>query len=90
MTAARLAAEKAPHLAIEVARRSGLPLRIAAKLEDVDRPYFERSVRPLLDGGGVEWVGEIGQADGVAAAALAVALGGHVPAARAARERVPA
>jgi glycosyltransferase involved in cell wall biosynthesis len=38
-----------------------MELRIAAKVDSVDRAYFEREVRPLLDGPGVRFVGEIGE-----------------------------
>jgi glycosyltransferase involved in cell wall biosynthesis len=59
----RLAAEKQPDVAIEVARRAGLPLRIAAKIDAADREYFERVVAPLLDDPLFEFIGEIGDAD---------------------------
>jgi glycosyltransferase involved in cell wall biosynthesis len=57
----RLSPEKAPDRAIDIARRAGLPLKIAAKLDDVDRAYFEAIVKPALDPAFVEWVGEIGE-----------------------------
>jgi glycosyltransferase involved in cell wall biosynthesis len=57
----RIAPEKRPDLAIEVARRAGIPLRIAAKVDDADRAYFESTIRPLLGGGNVEFIGEIGE-----------------------------
>ena len=41
--------EKKPDVAIEIARRAGVPLKIAAKVDAVDREYFERVVAPLLD-----------------------------------------
>jgi glycosyltransferase involved in cell wall biosynthesis len=56
----RLAPEKQPELAIEVARRAGLPLRIAAKVDESDRAYFDRVVAPMLDDPLVEFIGEIG------------------------------
>jgi glycosyltransferase involved in cell wall biosynthesis len=59
----RLAPEKQPEVAIEVARRTGVPLKIAAKVDEADRVYFERVVAPLLDDPLVEYVGEIGDAD---------------------------
>jgi glycosyltransferase involved in cell wall biosynthesis len=41
--------EKAPHLAIDAARRAGLPIVLAGKCsEPVERAYFEREVRPRL------------------------------------------
>lgn len=56
----RISPEKRPDLAIAVARRLGLRLRIAAKVDPADRGYFEREIRPLLDHPLVEFVGEIG------------------------------
>ncbi len=57
----RIAPEKRPDLAIEVARRVGIPLKIAAKVDPVDRPYFEAKVRPLLQSQDVEFIGEINE-----------------------------
>jgi glycosyltransferase involved in cell wall biosynthesis len=59
----RLAPEKQPELAIEIARRVGLPLKIAAKVDAVDQEYFDRVVAPLLDDPLVEFLGEIGDDD---------------------------
>jgi glycosyltransferase involved in cell wall biosynthesis len=55
----RIAPEKRPDLAIEAARRAGIPLKIAAKVDEVDREYFEKEIEPKLHGGGVEYIGEI-------------------------------
>jgi glycosyltransferase involved in cell wall biosynthesis len=55
----RIAPEKGPDRAIRIARACGIPLRMAAKVSDADRPYFETVIRPMLAGGGVELVGEI-------------------------------
>ena len=56
----RISAEKRPDRAIRIARALGIPLKIAAKVDDVDREYFEAKIRPLLeDGGGVEFIGEV-------------------------------
>ncbi len=57
----RISPEKGVHDAIAIARRVGVPLRIAAKIDPIDRDYFEHRVRPLLDGEDVELVGEIGE-----------------------------
>ncbi len=59
----RLSPEKRPDLAIAIARRAGLPLRIAAKIDAVDRDYFESEIEPLLKGPLVEYIGEIGDAE---------------------------
>jgi glycosyltransferase involved in cell wall biosynthesis len=58
----RLSPEKRPDLAIEIARRSGIPLRIAAKIDRADRQYFEAVIRPLLSTPGIEFIGEIDEA----------------------------
>jgi glycosyltransferase involved in cell wall biosynthesis len=55
----RISPEKRPDLAIEVARRAGVPLKIAAKVDRVDRDYFDAVVKPLLSTPGVEFIGEI-------------------------------
>lgn len=59
----RLAPEKRPDLAIEVAKAVGLPLKIAAKVDDSDREYFTREIEPLLGHPLIELVGEIGDED---------------------------
>ena len=56
----RISPEKRADRAIEVARRVGMPLRIAAKVDDVDREYFETEIEPMLAAEHVDWVGEIG------------------------------
>jgi glycosyltransferase involved in cell wall biosynthesis len=55
----RIAPEKRPDLAIEVAKKSGIPLKIAAKIDDADRDYFKTVIEPLLSTPSVEYVGEI-------------------------------
>jgi len=57
----RIGPEKRPDRAIEIARRAGLPLRIAAKVDKVDEAYFSEKIRPLLTLPGVDFVGEIGE-----------------------------
>lgn len=59
----RVAPEKGVDRAIEIARRTGLPLRIAAKVDPADRDYFEARILPLLDAPGVQFVGEISEAE---------------------------
>ncbi|HTK93139.1 MAG TPA: glycosyltransferase family 4 protein [Verrucomicrobiae bacterium] len=59
----RLSPEKRPDLAIEVAKRVGLPLKIAAKVDEADRTYYEREIEPLLGDSRIELVGEIGDDD---------------------------
>jgi glycosyltransferase involved in cell wall biosynthesis len=55
----RVSPEKCPDAAIRVAVRAGVPLRIAAKVDGPDRPYFDAVVRPMLDHPLVEFLGEV-------------------------------
>ena len=55
----RISPEKGADRAIEIAKRVGIPLKIAAKVDRADRRYFKRVVEPLLNEPYVEWVGEI-------------------------------
>jgi glycosyltransferase involved in cell wall biosynthesis len=59
----RASPEKRPDRAIAIARRSGLKLKIAAKVDAADRAYFADVIEPLLADPLVEFVGEIGDAD---------------------------
>src|SRR3546814_13305112 len=63
----RISPEKRTDLAIEIARRAGLPLKIAAKVDRVDVDYFGTVIKPMLDDvkpllghPPIEFVGEIG------------------------------
>jgi glycosyltransferase involved in cell wall biosynthesis len=56
----RICPEKRPDRAIEIAKRSGMRLKIAAKVDRVDQAYFEDVIRPLLDDPRIEFIGEIG------------------------------
>jgi glycosyltransferase involved in cell wall biosynthesis len=55
----RMSPEKGPEAAIKLAIRAGLPLKIAAKIDIVDRAYFDTVVKPLLDHPLIEFLGEI-------------------------------
>ncbi len=57
----RISPEKRPDLAIEVARRVGIPLKLAAKVDAVDRDYFQTVIKPLLSPPDIEYIGEIGE-----------------------------
>jgi glycosyltransferase involved in cell wall biosynthesis len=70
----RVSPEKGLDKAIRIARRAGVRLRIAAKVEKLDLAYYEEVIRPLLDGPGVEFVGEIRQGDKSAFLGAATAL----------------
>jgi glycosyltransferase involved in cell wall biosynthesis len=56
----RISPEKRVDRAIEIARHTGVPLKIAAKVDDVDRDYFENYIRPLMQDPLIEYLGEIG------------------------------
>ncbi|WP_135467079.1 glycosyltransferase family 4 protein [Crenalkalicoccus roseus] len=70
----RIAPEKRVDRAIEIAARAGLPIRVAAKVDRVDRDYFEERIRPLMAQGHVEFIGEIGDAEKAAFLSGAQAL----------------
>jgi glycosyltransferase involved in cell wall biosynthesis len=70
----RICPEKRPDRAIAIARRAGLPLRIAAKVDKVDRAYHEAKIKPLLKDPRVEFIGEIGDHEKRAFYGEAVAL----------------
>src|SRR5262245_38064019 len=57
----RVSPEKRLDLAIEIARRAGLPLRVAAKVDSADSDYYEAVIRPKLRESDVEFLGEIGE-----------------------------
>ena len=54
----RLAPVKGPHLAIEVAKKSGIPLKLAGEVQPMFRSYFEAEIKPHIDGKFIEYVGE--------------------------------
>jgi glycosyltransferase involved in cell wall biosynthesis len=54
----RIAQVKGVHNAIEIAKRSGIPLKIAGEVQPVFREYFESRIRPHIDGKFIEYVGE--------------------------------
>ncbi len=58
----RIAPEKRPDIAIQVARKAGIPLKIAAKVDEVDREYFKTTIEPMInEAPGVEFIGEINE-----------------------------
>ena len=59
----RVSPEKRLDRAIEIATRCGRALKVAAKVDRVDREYFEAHIKPLLSSSLVEFIGEIGDAD---------------------------
>jgi len=56
----RIAPPKGTHLAIETAKKAGIPLKIAGEIQPCYRDYWENIVKPLVDGRFIEYVGEVG------------------------------
>ncbi len=59
----RISPEKRVDRAIRIAKRLGLNLKIAAKVDQVDHEYFAQNIEPLLDDPLVDYVGEIGEGE---------------------------
>lgn len=59
----RISPEKRPDRAIEIAKRTGMKLKIAAKVDHADTAYFVERIKPLLDDPLIEFIGEIGDAE---------------------------
>jgi glycosyltransferase involved in cell wall biosynthesis len=60
----RISPEKGPNRAIEIAARSRMPLKIAAKIDRVDQAYWEQHIRPMVDAhANVEFIGEINESE---------------------------
>ncbi len=59
----RISPEKRVDRAIRFAKQTGIPLKIAAKVDRADAAYFDSAVRPLLGDSLIEFVGEIGDAE---------------------------
>jgi glycosyltransferase involved in cell wall biosynthesis len=57
----RIAAEKRPDLAIKMARRAGIPLKIAAKVDPADQDYYDGVIKGQIDGTSVVMIGEISE-----------------------------
>lgn len=55
----RIATEKRVDWAIELAKRSGMPLKIAAKIDPLDQEYFANEIEHLLDHPLIEFLGEV-------------------------------
>ena len=70
----RISPEKRVDRAIEIARRAGLPIRIAAKIDAVDERYFDEKISPLFVLPFVEYLGEIGEREKQALLGGATAL----------------
>lgn len=54
----RIAPIKGPHLAIQAAKRAGIPLKMAGEVQPIFRGYFEAEIKPHLDGKFIQYLGE--------------------------------
>jgi glycosyltransferase involved in cell wall biosynthesis len=59
----RISPEKRVDRAIDIAKHLDMPIKIAAKVDAVDREYFEEVVAPLLGDPRVDYLGEIGEGE---------------------------
>lgn len=71
--AGRMAPEKQPQVAIDVARASGLPLKLAGPVEERHRDFFAAEVRPHLDAS-IEYLGAVSRAEMIRLYPAAIAL----------------
>lgn len=55
----RLSPEKGPEGAIKIARATGLPLKMAGKVDVVDQTYYQEQLKPLIDGEQIQYLGEV-------------------------------
>jgi glycosyltransferase involved in cell wall biosynthesis len=54
----RMSCEKGPHHAIEIAKRTGIPLKMAGKVDPVDEQFFNEQIAPHIDGEFIQFLGE--------------------------------
>jgi glycosyltransferase involved in cell wall biosynthesis len=69
----RMSPEKGPHHAIAIAQKAGLHLKMAGKVDEPIRAFFETQVLPQIDGTQIEYLGEVSHAQKVALLGQAVA-----------------
>jgi glycosyltransferase involved in cell wall biosynthesis len=55
----RIAPEKRPDWAAAIAKRSGMKLKVAAKVDPYDQEYYERKIKHLFDDPLIEFLGEV-------------------------------
>lgn len=55
----RMSRAKRPDRAIEIARRAGMKLKMAAKIEGDDAIFYREKIAPMVDGNAVEFIGEV-------------------------------
>jgi glycosyltransferase involved in cell wall biosynthesis len=55
----RISPEKGPQEAIAIAKAAGLPLKMAGKVDPVDRVFYREQIAPLIDGEQIQYLGEV-------------------------------
>jgi glycosyltransferase involved in cell wall biosynthesis len=55
----RIAPPKGVHLAIEIAKKSGIPLKIAGEIQPANQEYWDSQIKPHVDGKFIEYVGQM-------------------------------
>src|SRR5437764_1808549 len=55
----RIAPIKGTHIAIEVAKKAGIPLKIAGEIQPLYQEYFDTQIKPHVDGKFIEFIGEV-------------------------------
>jgi glycosyltransferase involved in cell wall biosynthesis len=59
----RIAPEKGIDRAIRIAQHCGVKLKVAAKVDNTDREYFDEQIEPMIKSSGAEYIGEINDTD---------------------------
>jgi glycosyltransferase involved in cell wall biosynthesis len=62
----RMSPEKGPLEAIKIAEATGMPLRMAGKIDTVDQEFWQQKIAPLVDGDRVKYLGEVSHTEKVA------------------------
>jgi glycosyltransferase involved in cell wall biosynthesis len=55
----RIAPIKGTHTAIEVAKKAGIPLKIAGEIQPLYQEYFDTQIKPHIDGKFIQFIGEV-------------------------------
>jgi len=55
----RMAPEKGPQFAIAIAKHTGLPLKMAGKIDLEDQEFFDSQLKPHIDGHRIQYLGEV-------------------------------
>jgi glycosyltransferase involved in cell wall biosynthesis len=55
----RIAPIKGTHVAIEVAKKAGIPLKIAGEIQPLYQEYFDTQIKPHVDGKFIQFIGEV-------------------------------